>query len=323
MKTLEYKAVKLSTLKLPGGIRAFLQDKDEPMAESIKELGILQPPLIRKEDGRLLCGRRRIAAAIAAGHETIWIKYVECTDSEAELATLSENAYRQHLSRKEQTDLILEIVKKRAANMKPEELTQGTTGRRRSAESLAMSQVAQQLGINENNLRVAKSRRKKAKEGRSETRPAPQPKTFELVSLGADVSDELNSAASEVAELLGHATRLMRDARGRIQAINTPLPGTSVQALCGSAEELIGALSALAPHSVCPYCKGLQELQKDCTGCDSAGWFGSGQLASAPTKLLDPDDVHVVVDGELTRAVDIFEEDEEQIEDDSDPGIFG
>ena len=323
MKTLEYKQVKLSTLKLPGGIREFLQRDDESMIESIKEIGMLHPPVFRREDGRLLCGRRRIAAALNAGQETIWIKYVDCTDPEAELATLSENAYRQHLSRQEQTDLILRIVEKRAANMNPEDLPEGTMGRRRSTESLAMAQVAQQLGVKENTLRVAKSRRKKAKQDQEKPAAKPKPKGFELVSLGADVSSELNGSAGRVSELLNHATRLVREAKGQIEEIDTPLPGTSVQTLCQEADELSRTLSALVPHSVCPYCKNIEELQGDCDGCNSAGWLGGGQLASVPTKLLDPDDVHVVSGGELTRIVDLFEEDEEQIEDDSDPGIFG
>lgn len=70
---------------------------DEQLAANIKELGVLQPPLVReKPDGALtvILGERRVKAAISAGREGIPILILDADESDDRIRALSENIQR-------------------------------------------------------------------------------------------------------------------------------------------------------------------------------------------------------------------------------------
>ena len=73
------------------------------LVESIKEVGLLQPPVVTADlnDGKILClgGHRRIEALKFLGHETVKVIYRNLEEKSVQkLAQLIENVARQNLS---------------------------------------------------------------------------------------------------------------------------------------------------------------------------------------------------------------------------------
>jgi ParB/RepB/Spo0J family partition protein len=69
----------------------------ETLAESIKTLGLLQAITVHP-DGRILCGRRRLAACRLAGLRKVPSMIRDCTPAEAELLEIDENFARVELT---------------------------------------------------------------------------------------------------------------------------------------------------------------------------------------------------------------------------------
>lgn len=66
----------------------------ESLQESIKELGVIEPIVVRKKDGQyyVVAGQRRTLAAQAAGVETIPARVMDLDDTEARIVSITENA---------------------------------------------------------------------------------------------------------------------------------------------------------------------------------------------------------------------------------------
>jgi ParB/RepB/Spo0J family partition protein len=77
---------------------------DDQLIANIKSVGILQPPVVRDDNGRLtiLAGHRRVRAAIAAGFREILVLVREADDGGDNLRALSENVVRANLGPVEQ-----------------------------------------------------------------------------------------------------------------------------------------------------------------------------------------------------------------------------
>ncbi len=87
---------------LNDGIFSDLADRDlDEFAENIKDLGLLQPPIITP-DKRIVAGRQRIRAAIKAGLKEIPVLVRDAPSREERLKVcVSENLYRRNSSPKE------------------------------------------------------------------------------------------------------------------------------------------------------------------------------------------------------------------------------
>lgn len=93
---------------------------DKEFIASVKEKGILQPILVRPladENAKgsavyqVVCGSRRLQAAVACGMELIPAVVREMTDEEAREATLVENIQRESLSPLEEADAVCAMLK--------------------------------------------------------------------------------------------------------------------------------------------------------------------------------------------------------------------
>lgn len=79
----------------------FDQDSLNELAASIKEIGILQPPVVRRVSGdsyELIMGERRFRAAKMAGLSTIPVIIRETSDNELLREALVENIHRSNLN---------------------------------------------------------------------------------------------------------------------------------------------------------------------------------------------------------------------------------
>ena len=85
--------------------RYFSEEELEELADSIKAVGLIHPPVVRKIQNRdkllyyeLIAGERRWRAVKRAGFKTIKVIVRESTDEDAAKATLIENVQRVDLS---------------------------------------------------------------------------------------------------------------------------------------------------------------------------------------------------------------------------------
>lgn len=92
--------------------RFFDPDKLAQLAESIKEHGILEPPIVRLvgERYQLVAGERRLRAAQMLGLSEIPIICKELSDEQALQVSLIENLQREDLNPIEETEAILQLL---------------------------------------------------------------------------------------------------------------------------------------------------------------------------------------------------------------------
>lgn len=92
--------------------KKFDEEKMQQLAESIKEHGIVQPVLVKKEGGfyKLVAGERRWRAARMAGIKTIPAIVREFTDTEVMEISLIENIQREDLNPIEEADAYKKLM---------------------------------------------------------------------------------------------------------------------------------------------------------------------------------------------------------------------
>ncbi|KOP24361.1 chromosome partitioning protein ParB [Hapalosiphon sp. MRB220] len=93
--------------------RYFDPEKLKSLANSIKEVGLLEPIVVRQieEDKyELIAGERRLKACEIAGSERISVVIIECDDKQARKLRLVENLQREELNTWEETIGILELL---------------------------------------------------------------------------------------------------------------------------------------------------------------------------------------------------------------------
>ncbi|HEV8344465.1 MAG TPA: ParB/RepB/Spo0J family partition protein [Candidatus Binatia bacterium] len=80
--------------------RSFDEATMEELASSIQEKGIIQPLLVRRQNGgyELIAGERRLRAALRAGLDKVPVVVREATDNEALQLALIENIQREDLN---------------------------------------------------------------------------------------------------------------------------------------------------------------------------------------------------------------------------------
>jgi len=119
--------------------------KIKELAESIRDRGLIHPPVIDRETHQLLTGERRLEAHKVLGYDQICVQFVdELSDEEQHLLELEENIKRLDLTWQEETEAVARFHKIKAQT--EEGWTQNKT-----AEHLGIAQsyVAKQLMVQE------------------------------------------------------------------------------------------------------------------------------------------------------------------------------
>ena len=93
--------------------KCFSESELNSLAESIRENGVLQPILVRKSPNgyELIAGERRVRAARMAGLREIPALIRSLTDTDAAVASLTENLQRSDLSFFEEAEGIAELIR--------------------------------------------------------------------------------------------------------------------------------------------------------------------------------------------------------------------
>lgn len=121
----------------------------EELAEDIRQNGLINPPVINK-DNVLLAGERRLLACKALGWKEIEVRVMDTRDAEHELnVEISENESRKEFSKAERADYMRRLMRIEQAKAKERQ----NLGQKSDEGSRADDVTAKQFGISRDTLR--------------------------------------------------------------------------------------------------------------------------------------------------------------------------
>lgn len=121
----------------------------EELAEDIRQNGLINPPVINK-DNVLLAGERRLLACKALGWKEVEVRVMDTRDAEHELnVEISENESRKEFSKAERADYMRRLL--RIEQAKAKERMENPM--QKSAEGESRKIVAKQFGISHDTMK--------------------------------------------------------------------------------------------------------------------------------------------------------------------------
>jgi ParB-like chromosome segregation protein Spo0J len=295
MEKLAIKEVEIGRLALPGDFRARVKlPRVAERARSIDDLALLQLPIVRKVDMKLISGTDRVAAHVHLGREVVEVQLVDCTDAELDEIRLTENVQRRH-DPVEQREGVVELVKLYEAQVALDATpAEPVPGKHNPAKAAARAKVAKQKGINPESVRKAEQRaRKKAAAGR---------KPADLALLGIAVPDQDLAHMLSARDYMTEASNKMKAAKAALSGLDNSdvlFPRGRWQQIYEQVSDAALFVRNAIPTGVCPYCKLIPLLRAQCAGCQATGYITHNQNDGVPPELLDQADHHVVWGGQL------------------------
>lgn len=279
----------VSQMRLPGDIR--LKAERDPyvaeLAESIKKVGIVHPPVIRFAGRKVkvpITGKDILAALIKLGRPEFMCLAVECTHQEAYEMALASNLHRKQMTPEAAVSAASPLLTwpPFATGELPKE------AREEISKSLTL------LGAGH--------------------RSAPRRDGFEddpempFRDLGCVLTPEFLREIKAVFVELSRAAYQLGSAAAallRIRDRKLPFIGYHLEHLCKEVDHARASVLAALPFGLCPWCKG---YDVECQACDNRRWMNQLQWEACPPKLLDVDDKVIVIDGVPQRLADVLEE---------------
>lgn len=307
-------------------VDSFPEDLPPPdgLTDAISVAGLIHEPVVRKADGRILVGRRRIAAHREIGKREVQCKMVDCTDDEAELWELQENAYRHDMTADERSAAIrrtFDVVRRIMAAGEvepapPPAPTKRKRGRPPKANKEAVQKVAETLNltpatvkaaIGEQPSRAPAARKERAKAAKAEEPPAaPDAVAPDLETFGLDLGGDWLAAVGKYAAGLEAAEGFLGAASAALGRLDAALgDGTAMGDARGVAraredlKALAKRLDGLRPVSLCWYCKGADGHSEKCTACAGGGVGTKAQIPGVPAELTDKAHLRIAVGGKF------------------------
>jgi hypothetical protein len=312
MKVLGTQTIELSSLSNQAEIVDRLAEpRIKDRAESIDRLVMLNDPIVRQSDMRLLAGRDRAAAHVLLKRAMMVVKLVECTDLEAEKIEDEENLQRRH-DPAEQAMLTARMVARYATEAAALHDIPPTTSRKgrpkgsTTAVGMARERVAKAKGVKKDSVRRQQNRAKQKEAGvivaAAEKKAPIVPKDPPIRLLGVDkLGLEFDPAFfAGVFALQGYLREAASKVRGAQMALTqlknaeVPYRTAELQRLAEEAHDLHRRLKDALPSTICPHCKCLSGIQEACVGCVTLGWITTGQEGGVPKELWAEGDAAVV-----------------------------
>lgn len=327
MNVIAIKNVRIDSLHLPGDWRKRLTRKSvKRLAESVEELAMLHEPIVRKETNELLTGMDRTAAHVLLKRDEIRVKMVECSDEEALMIRDHENSRRRHneAGKVEIVEPVMPALQARekAIKAKGEHKTkERRPGRPKTARGMAYEQEAEARGIRPNSVRTqawrerAKAEREKQHKEQTKAKDPIYCFGMELDEAGLKIVIAMQQSLIEANGLIVNAQRELT------QAMKLPGAATRLAFMKDTLSETANTIRDLVPTMLCPYCKWLEPVTKDCACCEGAGFIGKGKESGVPKELMDKNNLVVLHRTEMVpvgkfvepppepKAADFFEDD--------------
>jgi ParB-like chromosome segregation protein Spo0J len=320
--------ISISALKLPGDMtKRMASPHVKRRAKSISEIGLIHPPVVRRQGWELVAGADRMAACMLLGMDTVACDVRDLDEQEAEILRHAENAERRHdleEERREQEALKVALEKQLLA----QGMAAAGPGRRHTANAEARRIAAAHTGTKEETIRKREQRFKAREKRRNEleqrrkdqdkanglpsdpppaipkekrtadTGPGQDPMLIE--TFGLDVSDEFQREVLEVHSRVykaGTSASALKRELTMLSNSDLPLNRHLLTELCDAADNLSKAVRGFEPECLCPYCKGTEGVQESCGLCCGCGWITRTQKGLVPPKFLDKENPVVVHNG--------------------------
>lgn len=314
VKVLGFKVVAIAQLKFPGHWRKVLDDPSIPArAWSLRLVGQLQEPMVRKADWKVIYGNRRIAAALHNGETHVLVKLVACTDEEADLISRIENAHREHMKPDELRQFVDGIIELAATVQATGGGTitdpKQTTTRIKLPKVVAQAIAADALGITQEGVKKTLQREKQRKAKLMET--IGHDADLGIRSPWATLDDTFRRQTNEIVAVTNGAAQLLvkvMQQLSRMETAGLPLHAARLGAVRENIAVCARALRALLPTWLCPKCKGISLLQPKCSTCMGTGYITKNQEEGVPAELWREEDPLVLVDGKYRPAADYYQE---------------
>jgi hypothetical protein len=298
MEVFGLKQFDIRSIRKPGNWRAILEEPGVMRkALSIQGVGLIHEPLVRRSDKLLVVGQRRVAAHEKLGLTSFLGKDIECSDEEVTILRRVENAERDHNPGQQAADMadLVNLYEKNLATTWPD---RDADGKRKSKRARARELVAQERGVKPSSVRMAEYRAQKRTE---------LPKST-LANLGMDLDAVFVEQVAHVhAELTTIAGRVQSavTAIGALLRSDKPVQHARLEPLKAQLSDTAAALRKYLPVSLCPNCKGLETVQKECVACLATGYITRAQEADVPASLLDEAHPMVTFRGKLVPVEDV------------------
>lgn len=292
------------------------------LAESIRDIGLINKPWVRASDMKVICGEDRIAAHCMLGKDFVEVRVVECTDAEFEKVRIAENRHRRS---PEQVKELVEAIEGRLSVMESidrdhpadEEMeslgieVEGPArrpGRPKTIHGTAVEEAAKQLGTTPNAVRKKLARAVEAEKNAPpfETwgREAPE----KIVKEARRAYEALTSAYSKITSAMSIITDMQK-----ANVLSDSVANDIWQNLQSAAE----FAKNMRPEALCPWCKGDKKLAKKCGYCLATGAVNAYKANQAPANLKEHPAAVVTMEKPVTvmaaeaRIVEIRPVDEE------------
>lgn len=265
------------------------------LAENMRTLGVIAPIVISHKTRRVIAGRDRLAAAMLLQLDSIDAKVIRCTAEEAAAIEVAENLHRR-ASPRVRTAIALEAVDERVQRGVPEQQ--------------AVESVAEQRGIKPDSLRRSKRRRKQ----RPRVVPPDERIIPSIECLGLTPEPAFLRGVKQVQMRYLNCLEAITEALGPLNTLlrqhSDVVHRTTVEQLRSDLLSVRDSIKGKNPAALCPYCKGIPMVQRECQRCQGVGYVGVGVVQHAPPGLLDQAVPVVSFRGEIVKVEDLDTGDE-------------
>lgn len=297
---------RIGLLRLPGDWQRILDSPAaQEQAESIRRVGLIHHPVVRRSDRLLICGHTRIAGLVILGETHVNAKVIECSDEHVEAMRAEENSERTHDP--EAQRMAREAREERIVEVTQEIVDAGVENRSEwSVKAEARGVVAEEAGIKRKSLHQSDWReRERQKKLEAE----------QAALLANPVNDRGMEMDPAFLVQLGLVRKRVNDAKAKVTSAVTTLRTMKTQGLPfshGVIDELVVGLQIVAkdiaieaPRTLCYYCRALRGVVEGCADCKSTGWMSSRACEDAgeiPHALADDENPAVMYRGEIVTV---------------------
>lgn len=310
--------IPISRLVLPGSFkRVYLVPRGEKyqdarvLGEWVREWGCLEPPVVQQSTWKALTGLDWIAGALLLGEVELTCIVVNVDDTDADVIRRIEMGKKKTpITNRQALMAELETEAKAVAEeaLADPSILQ-TDGRPSTPKGVARARLAQRHGVTPNAIRQQEWRHKGGKpRKRSKTMVEPPTK---LRSLGMPLDPDWLKKVARVQEQVSQAAAWAKASVGamtRIESEELPFPSGVLAKLKSELQDLHALMRNSIPDCLCPYCKGIDEVQNQCGGCSGVGWISKAKAGNIPndSPLWSEDERVVVFEGKQVSVYDFI-----------------
>jgi len=301
-----FKSVKMSLIRYRPDIREYqLLEKVKDMARSIEDVGLLHPIILRYGTKEVIAGHHRSAACLLLKKDTIKAHVVECSDVEAQFISMVENAHRNHNS--VERDAAMEaLVELHLECQRENEQNSGKKKKGKKDANLkqAFQHVAGAVGLQPRTIERRHYDRKKKKRGGTKVESG-------INTLGMEVTKPYQVGAKVVQKLVWDVSWHIKKCVEALNRLDKSKLGFPIEISDKVREDLRDSsrfILQFSPTTLCPYCKGLVEYQKNCRPCYGYGWVGKYVTERVIPELMDDKNPCILIGDDLVSLHDQLED---------------